>query len=40
MLWFKGSVAEAIAESRRVGSLFIVYIKGTVYNYTYTHQNS
>ena len=28
MLWFKGSVSEAIAESRRIGSLFIVYIKG------------
>ncbi|XP_028391530.1 UBX domain-containing protein 4-like [Dendronephthya gigantea] len=28
MLWFEGSVAEAIAESRRIGSLFVVYIKG------------
>lgn len=28
MLWFGGSVSEAIAESRRIGSLFIVYIKG------------
>ncbi|XP_046847067.1 UBX domain-containing protein 4-like [Xenia sp. Carnegie-2017] len=28
MIWFNGTIPQAIAESRRIGSLFIVYIKG------------